>query len=1041
MILRKIIRLGGVVFALIGGVSTQAQTSLESEPCARKYKEGLDLFEKEKFSASRKAFGQFLRENQCNWIDQEINAKYYYAVSSVMLYNKGAGSELEQFLKEYPHHFKSKQGVFQLGRYYYKLKEFPQAKAWFEKTEVAQLSNEEAEEYYFKTGYTYFQTQDYKRAAKALYEVKGTNSKYAAPASYYFAHIEYLRGNYDGALVAFMQLKDNKSFASIVPYYILQIYHKQKRYKELIAFGEPMLGNSKGVNDIDLHHMLGNAYFRTQDYTNALIQLEQYAASVPDLGKSELYELGYSQFIKGKYQEAINNLEKPALTQDSLGQFAQYTLAASYLKMNQKNSAKNAFFLSSKSISNPILREECLFNYSKICVELNQQSEALGAFGDFIEQYPKSKHLDEINALMADIYLTTRNYKKAFEALEQIKEKDRETSQAYQKVAFYRAVELFNENSIPGSQVMFKKSLSYNIDPILTACAKFWMGECFFLKGDYAQAREYFNEFLQSPKASRTTIYNLGFYSVGYSNFKLEEYPAAISGFRSFINQSSSEDMIRVNDAYLRIADSYFVKRDYDQAISFYNKAISNSAAAADYAQYQVGKLQGLQSKNQEKVATLNNFLKEYPTSNYLDDAYFELGQAYSQLDDIVSAITVFEETSSKFPQSIYCRKALLALALINFNRSRDQDAIDTYKSIIDRFPNTEEAKEALLGLKNIYITLGRANDYLNYASTLSFGSVTQSEGDSLSYQSAEQRYMENECETAEEDFTTYLNRYPEGFFNKNAHFFRGDCYYKSERFKEAMMDFMVVIDGPTNNFTEKALKRACQISYDEQNYVVAIPLLIRLESEAEFPENRLLAQQGLMRATFTIKNYPQSSEYAIKILLNEKASDDAKQEAHFLLGKSSMEMDSLKMAYRELNIVSKAISTARGAEAKYLIAKMAYNAKEYKDAEAILLEISNQASSDYWIAKGFILLAETYMATGDNFQAKATFQSVIDNYEGEDLKLEAQNKLLALEASLATPTKAELPAPAPAPAAAPAPTENQENNNEQPAENDPNNK
>ena len=49
----------------------------------------------------------------------------------------------------------------------------------------------------------------------------------------------------------------------------------------------------------------------------------------------------------------------------------------------------------------------------------------------------------------------------------------------------------------------------------------------------------------------------------------------------------------------------------------------------------------------------------------------------------------------------------------------------------------------------------------------------------------------------------------------------------------------------------------------------------------------------------------------------------------------------------------------------------------------------------DYWIAKTYILLADDYVALKDNFQAKATLQSILDNYKGnDDILATAQQKL-----------------------------------------------
>ena len=52
--------------------------------------------------------------------------------------------------------------------------------------------------------------------------------------------------------------------------------------------------------------------------------------------------------------------------------------------------------------------------------------------------------------------------------------------------------------------------------------------------------------------------------------------------------------------------------------------------------------------------------------------------------------------------------------------------------------------------------------------------------------------------------------------------------------------------------------------------------------------------------------------------------------------------------------------------------------------------------SHDYWVAKTFILIADNYVAMNDNFQAKSTLQSILENYEGkeEDILPVAKEKL-----------------------------------------------
>ena len=90
-------------------------------------------------------------------------------------------------------------------------------------------------------------------------------------------------------------------------------------------------------------------------------------------------------------------------------------------------------------------------------------------------------------------------------------------------------------------------------------------------------------------------------------------------------------------------------------------------------------------------------------------------------------------------------------------------------------------------------------------------------------------------------------------------------------------------------------------------------------------------------------------------------------------------------------------------AEAGYKLCEIHYLKDEYKQAEAeIFSYLKQKPSYDYWLAKGFILLADVYVKLEDNFQAKATLQSVIDGYttDKDDIKTIAQSKLDAIVAA-----------------------------------------
>ena len=85
----------------------------------------------------------------------------------------------------------------------------------------------------------------------------------------------------------------------------------------------------------------------------------------------------------------------------------------------------------------------------------------------------------------------------------------------------------------------------------------------------------------------------------------------------------------------------------------------------------------------------------------------------------------------------------------------------------------------------------------------------------------------------------------------------------------------------------------------------------------------------------------------------------------------------------------------ALAAEARYEIANCWFELNKLSDAEKAAFEVINKSGSyDYWVTKAYILLGDVYFKQKDYFNAKATFQSIVDNTIDPTLKSEAQAKL-----------------------------------------------
>ena len=112
-----------------------------------------------------------------------------------------------------------------------------------------------------------------------------------------------------------------------------------------------------------------------------------------------------------------------------------------------------------------------------------------------------------------------------------------------------------------------------------------------------------------------------------------------------------------------------------------------------------------------------------------------------------------------------------------------------------------------------------------------------------------------------------------------------------------------------------------------------------------------------------------------------------------------------LDSAYSHYSYIARSANGEYNGEARCRQAEILMITGKFDQAERIIKGVVRDASSDYWLAYSFILWADIYYARGNNLQAKQTLQSIIDNYDGEELLAVARQKLAAIIASERTDT------------------------------------
>src|SRR5690606_23337973 len=122
------------------------------------------------------------------------------------------------------------------------------------------------------------------------------------------------------------------------------------------------------------------------------------------------------------------------------------------------------------------------------------------------------------------------------------------------------------------------------------------------------------------------------------------------------------------------------------------------------------------------------------------------------------------------------------------------------------------------------------------------------------------------------------------------SHFYLGQLYYKDGMHDQALPHYQYVVNQNRSEFSEEAAVRAAEIYMDNEAFTKAIPILKTLEQGADFQENIIFAQSNIMKASFDLKDYPQTISYAEKVLANSKVDDRIKSDAHVMIARSAME-------------------------------------------------------------------------------------------------------------------------------------------------------
>lgn len=1023
-----------LLIIVLGSVFSLSQAQLSPfYTYSSMYYEAEDLFDKKLYGPALQRLDLFLAEEteirDADFNDLHTYAKYMQAVSSFYLKRDDAVALLEEYAFRYSENTKAPSVYYYLGKYYLDKRDYRDAIEPLEQAyRSGGLEQEKFDEVVFFLGYSYFQEDRPNQATRYFDIASRRQNLYQEDAAYYKAIILYKEKDYIGAYESFQAIRDSRKYNKETRIYLANTMLKLKKYNELYVLADELIQSRPTGQDAQVYYIVANASFEREDYPRTIEYFERYDNARGRMSPTDNFRFGYSYYKQRNYKDAIPVLERALGGEDSLGQVASYYLGFSFLEENDESSAKFAFQKAAASNANTTITQEALYQYGKVSFATKNYNEALTAFQQLKRDYPRAPFIDEVDGLIGEVFLYTRDYPRSIRYLESVPRTSSRAKKAYQTVCYYYALQLYERGGFSQSDQYFTKAIDNPQDQSTTLGAKYWLAESKFRQEEFSTAKSAYQDFLNTRGANSNENYATAYYGLGWVDFKAKNYRSAITNFEKYISQAGrSADKDTYLDAYLRSADCLFLLKDFDKAKRYYQQVIDFRYKSMDLAAYQIAEGYYRQSNYTSSVQAFDNMISNYRGSEYRDNALDRISEIYFQwLNNYGQASRYAKMLVDEYPRSSLAPDAYNRLALSAYNNGDQNAAITYFKKVVENYPQDKE--NAQIALDNLSSLLTEREfdrifkAYRNNVPQMDEGLAQ------LAFKTGQDRFFANNYQSAIDQFTTYINEFKNGPDYLEALLFRARSYRELTQMTSALADYKSIYSTPSSNaFTNTALQEAAEIRFERQEFMASLQLYQTLNDVAGTLQNKVAAKFGIA------KNYKAMGDYSSAISTLRQVSQDpevavySRTKANVEIGNNQYLAGNRVAAKKTFQEVEDDFKNEFGAESQSMIAKILLdegiaikneaqrletqgsaaqadakfieaNDKFEEVKQAVIYQSNNYPTFNYWKAKSFLVAADAFYELGNTFQAKGTLESLVAEDRFPDIQEAARVRLQEIE-------------------------------------------
>lgn len=848
-----------------------------------------------------------------------------------------ARQALEDFVDNYPASPLWPEAMLMLGDCYFFEHDYSEALLRYGSVDLGKLPMTERERdlYAYRLCVTRLRNGIADAETKRLLNAFADKPGFRLAGEYYRAYDAYLNRDYDKAWRGFEKVAEELADGVPAPegmapnYYRMQILYRNGKFGDVIKYGSVMMVREPVAELLpELHRIVGLSYFKTGDLLSAHGLLERYVDNATANGyepaADAVYALGICDYEAGEPERAARRFSTLTDLHDMLGQGSWYHLGEIAMANGDYDEAVMDFDKARRLAYDPETAERAAYNGIAAVTRGGKSpfANVSAMYEEFLTEWPESRYGDDVRRGLYQAYAAQNDYDHALEILNAIKRPDERVRLEKQKLLYTKGTRQERAGRHKEAAATLRQAVAEGADPALTAEAGLWLGDALYGAGDYAASVKAFDKALAAKKQLTGDRRATALYQRGYANMRSEKYRDAVRDFSEVLKSGKATREL-TNDARLRLADCQYYTGNLAGATEIYKEVRETDKDAGDYATLRLALLAGLQGDRVSETAMLRDFLRNSPDSPARAEAMSKLGASLEARGLARDAVSVYDDLLKEFPTSPYAREGALKSAKLTMADGSADEAEAKFRNVIALYPKSDEATEADRILRDYHARIGDLEQYAAWLTTVKDGPrIGESEVEEIKFKAAERAYVADQNDVA--GLKDYVDTYPHGEYVSSALLWIANSAFDNGRSREALT----------------AVER----------------ILSDYPDSAEAEDARLLKED--------LREYAE--------LFDALTQADSRNE-------SKKGLDALKRIARNPD-------SAVGAQANVELAERLLKAGRTAEARELMEDFTSSGTGQqYWVARGFLVLADAHHADGKDHLAREYVTALRDNYPGDE--------------------------------------------------------